>query len=124
MHYNEATGEAIAWHWLMYADGPLEGRTRLFGWYAASEIPERVTATAGTILQTEARPVPGDPGRCHYLNYGVIATVGRPVRYQLEGDAYRFAGEGSWLWPGRELEASPEHDQEADDWHAEHEMMD
>jgi len=128
MHYDKATGEPVTWHWLMYADGPLAGRTCVLGWYANSEIPERVTATAGTVLQTRPVPIPGEATRCWHLPVldGIgkvaVAVPGRPVRYQLEASAYRFVGEG--YWPEHESVEADAAEAKAEDWQAEHEMMD
>jgi hypothetical protein len=41
----EATDERF--RWLRYANGPLHGRTALYGWFTDEQVPERLTARCG-----------------------------------------------------------------------------
>ena len=99
-------------HWIMFADGPLAGRTALHGFWPDDAIPQRLTATAGTIFDTRPVPVAGTPGRFHYLSTGTVVAAGLPVRYELAGGAYRFAGDGWWPEDEPEAQEPPEDEEE------------
>jgi hypothetical protein len=86
---------------LAYLDGPLARGTAVAGWRTDDDIPEHLTVIVGARHHPNYRveTAPGvwlDTYTPRDWGDGPVPGTGRPVRYELDADGYRFAGEGTW----------------------------
>ena len=76
----------------MYLDGPLAGRTAMYGWWRSQDVPELITARVGTVYARGRHGLTKSDG----LGNALVEREGREVQYQRTPKGYRFVADGAW----------------------------